>query len=111
MVVSHHVVAGIYLNSGPLEEQSELLAAEPSHQSLYKLLMANKLGVIVPMWENMIDKNAFIGKDKSVLTSCWQSSELASSSFRDGLHRKRKEKTEGFRNTFIQHCLQAFTSI
>jgi hypothetical protein len=33
MIVSHHVVAGIWdLNSGPLEEQSVLLTAEPSHQ-------------------------------------------------------------------------------
>ena len=31
MVVSYHVVAGI-LSSGPLEEQSVLLAAEPSLQ-------------------------------------------------------------------------------
>jgi hypothetical protein len=32
MVVSHHVVWD--LNSGPLEEQSEFLPAEPSHQPL-----------------------------------------------------------------------------
>jgi hypothetical protein len=31
MVVSHHVIAG-ELNSGPLEEQSVLLATEPSLQ-------------------------------------------------------------------------------
>jgi hypothetical protein len=36
MVVNHHVVAGD-LNSGPLEEQSVLLTAEPSLQSLMKI--------------------------------------------------------------------------
>jgi hypothetical protein len=43
MVVSHHVVAGI-LNSGPLEEQSVLLTAEPSHQPRGKVLNKCLLG-------------------------------------------------------------------
>jgi hypothetical protein len=38
MVVSHHVVAG-ELNSGPLEEQSVLLTAEPSLQPGSMLFM------------------------------------------------------------------------
>jgi hypothetical protein len=44
MVMSHHVVVG-NLNSGPLEEQSVLLTAKPSHQPL-KFLFGDILLVL-----------------------------------------------------------------
>jgi hypothetical protein len=42
MVVSHHVVAGLF--SGPLEEQSVLLTSEPSLQPYISLLELHTKG-------------------------------------------------------------------